>query len=86
MIPSDFRVHLQTRTIHRYTVHLEKTDSLGMEYEFIMLINVKMPTIVGIFTFMSMVNTISEGLKTREGFTFQHCYFYEQFKLYAQLR
>ena len=30
-----------------------------------MLINVKMPTIVGIFTFMSMVNTISESLKAK---------------------
>ena len=31
--------------------------------EFIMLINVKMPTIVGILTFISMINTTPEGLK-----------------------
>ena len=83
-------------------LHLEKNDSLGMairprgyktfcilrsnECGFIMLINVKMPTIVGIFTIMSMVTTASESLKTRNGFTFQYCYFFEQFKLYAQLR
>ena len=30
--------------------------------KFIMLINVKMPKIVGILTFISMINTISESL------------------------
>ena len=33
------------------------------EYEFIILINDKMPTIVGILTFNSMINTTSESLK-----------------------
>ena len=33
--------------------------------KFIMLINVKMPTIVGILTFISMVNITSESLKAR---------------------
>ena len=37
---------------------LSWSNQLSMK--FIMLINVKMPTIVGILTFMSMVNTISE--------------------------
>ena len=32
--------------------------------KFIMLINVKMPTIIGILTFISMMNTTSESLKT----------------------
>ena len=32
------------------------------EREIIMLINVKMPTIVGILTFISMINTTSESL------------------------
>ena len=32
------------------------------EHEFILLINVKMPTIVGILTFISMINTTSERL------------------------
>ena len=34
--------------------------------KFIMLINVKMPTIVGILTFISMINTTSESLIARE--------------------
>ena len=33
--------------------------------KFILLINVKMPTIVGILTFISMINTASERLKAR---------------------
>ena len=32
--------------------------------KFIMLINVKMPTIVGILTLISMINTTSESLKS----------------------
>ena len=35
---------------------------------FIMLINVKMPTIVRILTFFSMINTSSDSLKAREVF------------------
>ena len=37
---------------------------------FIMFINVKMPTIVGILTFISMINTTSESLKARKIFIF----------------
>ena len=37
-----------------------------------MLINVEMPTIVGILTFISMINITSEGLKTRKIHTFEH--------------
>ena len=40
--------------------------------KFIMLINVKMPTIVGILTFIRMMNTTSEILKARNVFIFQH--------------
>ena len=36
--------------------------------EFILLINVKMPTIVGIVTSISMINTKSERLKARNFF------------------
>ena len=32
-----------------------------LSMKFIMLINVKMPTIVGILTFMSMINTSEKG-------------------------
>ena len=37
--------------------------STQLNMKLIMLINVKMPTIVGIFTFISMINTTSETLK-----------------------
>ena len=48
----------------------------------ILLINVKMPTIVGILTFISMINTTSEILKARN-FICRHFCFYEQFKSHA---
>ena len=35
-------------------------DSTQQSTKFILLINVKMPTIVGILTFISMINTTSE--------------------------
>ena len=35
----------------------------SVEHEIYLLINVKMPTIVGILTFISMINTTSERLK-----------------------
>ena len=50
-----------------------------------MLINVKMPTIVGILTFMGMINTSFGSLKAREVFIFHHFSFYEQLKFHAQL-
>ena len=42
------------------------------EHEFILLINVKMPTIVGILTFISMINKTSESLKARKVNIFQY--------------
>ena len=46
--------------------------------KFIMLINVKMPTIVGILTFISMINATSERLKARNFVIPQYFSFYEQ--------
>ena len=43
-----------------------------LSIQFIMLIFVKMPTIVGILTFISMIDTTSESLKARNVFIFQH--------------
>ena len=40
--------------------------STQLSTKFILLINVKMQTIVGIFTFISMINTTSERLKNSE--------------------
>ena len=59
--------------------------STQMSIKFIMLINVKMPTIVGIFTFISMKNKTSECLKARKVVIFQQLSFYEQLKFHAQL-
>ena len=41
------------------------------------LINVKMPIVVGILSFISMINTTSESLTARKVFIFQHFRFYE---------
>ena len=52
----------------------------------IMLVNVKMPTIVGILTFISMINTTFKSLmKVRKVFLFQHFILYEHLKFHAQL-
>ena len=40
--------------------------STQMSMKVILLINVKMPTVVGILTFMSGMNTASEGFKSRK--------------------
>ena len=53
--------------------------------KFILLINVKMPTIVGILTFICMINTTSERLKARNFFICRYFSFYEQMKFRAQL-
>ena len=59
--------------------------STQLNTKYILLINVKMPTFVGIFTFISMVNTTSERLKVRNLFILQYFSFYEQLKFRAQL-
>ena len=55
------------------------------EHKKIMLINVKMPTIVGILTFISKINTTSERLKARNFFICQYFNVYEQLKFCANL-
>ena len=59
--------------------------STQLSMKFIMLINVKMPTIVGILTFLSMINTTSERHTARNFFICRYCNFYEQLKFRAQL-
>ena len=51
----------------------------------IMLINVKMLTIVGILTFISMINTTSERFKASSFYICRYFNFYEQLKFHAQL-
>ena len=46
--------------------------------KFILLINVKMPTIVDIMTFISMINATSERLKARNSFICRYFSFYER--------
>ena len=58
--------------------------STQLSTKFILLINVKMPTIVGILTFISMINTTSERLKTKNFFIYWYLSFYEQLKFHAQ--
>ena len=58
--------------------------STQLSMKFILLINVKMSTIVGILTFIRMINT-SERLKARNFFNGPYFSFYEQLKFRAQL-
>ena len=51
----------------------------------IMLIYVKMPTIVGILTFNSRIDTTSERYRARNIVIFQHFNYCVQWKLHAQL-
>ena len=50
-----------------------------------MLLNVKMPTIVCILTFINMINTTSGNVKAREVFIFQQFSVNELLKFHAQL-
>ena len=59
--------------------------STQLSTKFILLINVKMPTIVGILTFKSMINTTSESFRARKILIFHQFRFYELLKFHAQL-
>ena len=59
--------------------------STQLSMKFILLINVKMPAIVGILTFISMINTTPDRLKARNFFICRYFSFYEQMKFRAQL-
>ena len=63
-----------------------KVIELQLSMKFILLINVKMPTIVGILTFISRINTTSECFKQRKKMLFfNYFYFFEQLKFCAHL-
>ena len=59
--------------------------STQLSTKFILLINVKMPTVVGILTFISMINATSERLKAINFFICRYFSFYEWLKFRAQL-
>ena len=65
-----------------YKIFLYSTQ---LSMKLIMLINVKMPTIVGILTFISMINTTSDRLKAINFFICGILVFYEQLKFRSQL-
>ena len=50
-----------------------------------MLMNIEMATIVGILSFIGMINTAYESLKVRKVSTFRHFSVSEQLKSHAQL-
>ena len=54
-----------------------------MSRKFILLINVKMSAIVGILTFISMINTTSVSFIARKISIFHNFTFYEQLKVDA---
>ena len=59
--------------------------STQLSTKFIQLLNVKIPTIVDVLKFISMINTASERLKARNFFICPYFRFYEQLKFCAQL-
>ena len=63
----------------------KKSCSTQLSTKFILLINVKMPTIVGILTFISMINTTSESLKAINFFICRYFSFDVQLKFHAKL-
>ena len=59
--------------------------STQLSIKCIMLINFKMPTIIGILTCISMINTTFERFKAKNFFICRFFSFYEQLKFCAQL-
>ena len=53
--------------------------------KFVLLINVKMPTIVDILTFISRITTASDSFQARKILIFQHLRFHKQLNFHAQL-
>ena len=59
--------------------------STHLSTKFILLINVKMPTIVGILISICMINTTSVRFKARNFFICLYFSFYEQMKFRSKL-
>ena len=69
-----------------YPLLIPRLSTELLRIKYILLINVKMPTIVGLLTFISMIYTTYESLKVRKVFIYQHLNFNEQFRFHAQIR
>ena len=76
--PGNYRSQLMSRC---YKTVLCSTK---LSMRFFLLINVKMPTIVGSLTFVSGMNTSSDSFKAKI-FNFHRFSFYEQLKFHAQM-
>ena len=66
VVSSDISQNIQgnyTKTEFQNQVFFTPGPEVIKLFPFILLINVKMPTVVGISTFISMINTTSERLK-----------------------
>ena len=59
--------------------------SAQLRLKFILLINVKMPTIVGILTFISRINYYFLSFEPEFSTNFDYFNIYEQLKFHAQL-
>ena len=64
------RPGFEVMTLSSCSTQLSMKLIMLINVKFIMLINVKMPTSVGILTFLSMINTISEGYKAKKSLFF----------------
>ena len=76
-------VGLEIRNLSGLKVVKQFSCSTHLSMKFILPINVKMPTIVGILSFISRINTTSDGSKTRNIYISQIFSFYEELKFYA---
>ena len=75
---SEKQSHFTQHLVYQTRPQGYKSFSIELSMQFILLINVKMPTCVGILTFISMINTTSERLQAINFFICQYLSFYEQ--------
>ena len=76
---------LNTRINPRLKVIKLFSCSTQLRQKFILLINVKMPTIVGILTFMSRINYQFLSFEPKCSTIFYNFNIYEQLKFHAEL-
>ena len=78
-----FEIRVNIPLLHFY--YFVNSGSTQLRTKFILLINVKMSTIDGIFTFISMINTTPERIEARNFFIYPYFSFDERLKFRAQL-
>ena len=80
-----FKARIESNEDHGPEVIKLVPCSTHLSMKFILPMNAKMPTIVGILTFISMINTTSERLKVINVLICQYFSFNQQLKSRAQL-